>query len=220
MVADEAPVTLMTVVLVDDAPSLRPLVNMQQFVSRMWVMKCPCVISDCSLGLLHDQFSHCDCDDWVTCQGQNLHVQEADPLPQLDRSADKGSVWEQCMSESTEKHRLRLRLDYLCGFNSETVNLSEGSFKWWYLICPWWSKSCAWGYVVFLYINQQACFLWQHSTGRTGLAASASGLTGFMTFVFLLPVFNLGVYRREAVKSYKSFDFFRHDNEEAMEIRK
>uniref|UniRef100_A0A8C1XJ16 6-phosphofructo-2-kinase/fructose-2,6-bisphosphatase 2 n=1 Tax=Cyprinus carpio TaxID=7962 RepID=A0A8C1XJ16_CYPCA len=33
-------------------------------------------------------------------------------------------------------------------------------------------------------------------------------------------VFNLGVYRREAVQSYKSFDFFRHDNEEAMKIRK
>ncbi|NXH09955.1 F262 bisphosphatase, partial [Bucco capensis] len=33
-------------------------------------------------------------------------------------------------------------------------------------------------------------------------------------------VFNLGVYRREAVKAYKSYDFFRHDNKEAMEIRK
>uniref|UniRef100_A0A8C5I2Z3 6-phosphofructo-2-kinase/fructose-2,6-bisphosphatase 2 n=1 Tax=Gouania willdenowi TaxID=441366 RepID=A0A8C5I2Z3_GOUWI len=33
-------------------------------------------------------------------------------------------------------------------------------------------------------------------------------------------VFNLGVYRREAVKSYKSYDFFRHDNKEAMQIRK
>nr|XP_005170627.1 6-phosphofructo-2-kinase/fructose-2,6-biphosphatase 2a isoform X1 [Danio rerio]XP_009295400.1 6-phosphofructo-2-kinase/fructose-2,6-biphosphatase 2a isoform X1 [Danio rerio] len=33
-------------------------------------------------------------------------------------------------------------------------------------------------------------------------------------------VFNLGVYRREAVQSYKSYDFFRHDNEEAMKIRR
>uniref|UniRef100_A0A665XEC5 6-phosphofructo-2-kinase/fructose-2,6-bisphosphatase 2 n=1 Tax=Echeneis naucrates TaxID=173247 RepID=A0A665XEC5_ECHNA len=32
-------------------------------------------------------------------------------------------------------------------------------------------------------------------------------------------VFNLGVYRREAVRAYKSYDFFRHDNEEAMKIR-
>lgn len=43
-----------------------------------------------------------------------------------------------------------------------------------------------------------------------------------MYFSWLSPfaVFNLGVYRREAVKSYKSYDFFRHDNKEAMEIRK
>ncbi|CAB1336647.1 unnamed protein product [Coregonus sp. 'balchen'] len=33
-------------------------------------------------------------------------------------------------------------------------------------------------------------------------------------------VFNLGQYRREAVQSYKSFEFFRADNEEAMQIRK
>uniref|UniRef100_A0A673XCQ8 6-phosphofructo-2-kinase/fructose-2,6-biphosphatase 1 n=1 Tax=Salmo trutta TaxID=8032 RepID=A0A673XCQ8_SALTR len=33
-------------------------------------------------------------------------------------------------------------------------------------------------------------------------------------------VFNLGQYRREAVQSYKSFEFFRPDNEEAMQIRK
>ncbi|KAI4873081.1 hypothetical protein NFI96_019298 [Prochilodus magdalenae] len=33
-------------------------------------------------------------------------------------------------------------------------------------------------------------------------------------------VFNLGEYRREAVRSYKSYDFFRHDNAEAMKIRK
>lgn len=38
--------------------------------------------------------------------------------------------------------------------------------------------------------------------------------------LFVCEVFNLGVYRREAVKSYKSYDFFRHDNKEAMEIRK
>ncbi|KAK2510805.1 hypothetical protein Q9966_016806 [Columba livia] len=33
-------------------------------------------------------------------------------------------------------------------------------------------------------------------------------------------VFNVGQYRREAVQSYKSFEFFRHDNEEAMKIRR
>ncbi|XP_064417307.1 6-phosphofructo-2-kinase/fructose-2,6-bisphosphatase 3 [Latimeria chalumnae] len=33
-------------------------------------------------------------------------------------------------------------------------------------------------------------------------------------------VFNVGEYRREAVKCYRSYDFFRSDNEEAMRIRK
>ncbi|TSX72107.1 6-phosphofructo-2-kinase/fructose-2,6-bisphosphatase [Bagarius yarrelli] len=33
-------------------------------------------------------------------------------------------------------------------------------------------------------------------------------------------VFNVGQYRREAVQSYKTFEFFRPDNEEAMKIRK
>ncbi|KAI4872520.1 hypothetical protein NFI96_025143 [Prochilodus magdalenae] len=33
-------------------------------------------------------------------------------------------------------------------------------------------------------------------------------------------VFNLGQYRREAVKSYKNYEFFRPDNEEAMKIRR
>ncbi|XP_015280203.1 PREDICTED: 6-phosphofructo-2-kinase/fructose-2,6-bisphosphatase 3, partial [Gekko japonicus] len=33
-------------------------------------------------------------------------------------------------------------------------------------------------------------------------------------------VFNVGEYRREAVKHYSSYNFFRHDNEEAMKVRK
>uniref|UniRef100_A0A7M4DYY4 6-phosphofructo-2-kinase/fructose-2,6-biphosphatase 3 n=1 Tax=Crocodylus porosus TaxID=8502 RepID=A0A7M4DYY4_CROPO len=33
-------------------------------------------------------------------------------------------------------------------------------------------------------------------------------------------VFNVGEYRREAVKHYSSYDFFRPDNEEAMKVRK
>lgn len=34
------------------------------------------------------------------------------------------------------------------------------------------------------------------------------------------PVFNVGQYRREAVKTYTNFEFFKPDNEEAMTIRK
>lgn len=33
-------------------------------------------------------------------------------------------------------------------------------------------------------------------------------------------VFNVGEYRREAVKQYSSYSFFRPDNEEAMKVRK
>ncbi|XP_031146476.2 6-phosphofructo-2-kinase/fructose-2,6-bisphosphatase-like [Sander lucioperca] len=33
-------------------------------------------------------------------------------------------------------------------------------------------------------------------------------------------MFNVGQYRREAVKIYKNFEFFKPDNEEAMRIRK
>lgn len=33
-------------------------------------------------------------------------------------------------------------------------------------------------------------------------------------------VFNVGQYRREAVRVYENFEFFKPDNEEAMRIRK
>ena len=35
----------------------------------------------------------------------------------------------------------------------------------------------------------------------------------------LPPVFNVGEYRREAVKNYSSYDFFKADNESAVKIR-
>lgn len=53
---------------------------------------------NCSLGLLHDQLSYGDSDDWVTCQRENIHVQEADALPQLDRRANQRSVEERDLS--------------------------------------------------------------------------------------------------------------------------
>lgn len=42
----------------------------------------------------------------------------------------------------------------------------------------------------------------------------------FNAISFALTVFNVGQYRREAVQTYKNFEFFRPDNEEAMKIRK
>lgn len=44
----------------------------------------------------------------------------------------------------------------------------------------------------------------------------------FLCLIFLLfffAVFNLGEYRRHATSAYKSHEFFRPDNEEAMAIR-
>lgn len=37
---------------------------------------------------------------------------------------------------------------------------------------------------------------------------------------FVPAVFNVGEYRREAVRQYSSYSFFRPDNEEAMKVRK
>lgn len=47
-------------------------------------------------------------------------------------------------------------------------------------------------------------------------------LPGGQLSVLPLPssVFNVGEYRREAVKQYSSYNFFRPDNEEAMRVRK
>lgn len=42
----------------------------------------------------------------------------------------------------------------------------------------------------------------------------------FPALFFFFSVFNVGQYRREAVKTYKNFEFFKPDNEEAMKIRK
>lgn len=38
---------------------------------------------------------------------------------------------------------------------------------------------------------------------------------------YVFPIeFNVGQYRRECVKIYKSFEFFRPDNEEGLKIRR
>lgn len=36
---------------------------------------------------MYDQLSHPDCDSRASGQGENLYLQEADPLSELDRSA-------------------------------------------------------------------------------------------------------------------------------------
>lgn len=104
------------------------------------------------MGFLHDQLADADRDDRAARAGQDLHVQKAHPLPQLDRGAHQRWVWG-CVGTSP---------------SCDTP-----------VPCP------------DALLSSPVC-----------------------------EVFNLGVYRRQAVKSYKSYDFFRHDNKEAMEIRK
>lgn len=38
--------------------------------------------------------------------------------------------------------------------------------------------------------------------------------------LYYFSVFNVGQYRRDATRSYNSYEFFKPDNEEAMKIRK
>uniref|UniRef100_A0A493T229 6-phosphofructo-2-kinase/fructose-2,6-bisphosphatase 2 n=2 Tax=Anas platyrhynchos TaxID=8839 RepID=A0A493T229_ANAPP len=105
-----------------------------------------------SLGVLHDQLAHPHRDDRAARPRQDLRLQEADALPQLDRGAH--------------------------------------------------ARSGARG------------------AGGGGRGLVAERCRPHRCALCVCAVFNLGVYRREAVKSYKSYDFFRHDNKEAMEIRK
>lgn len=56
---------------------------------------------------------------------------------------------------------------------------------------------------------------------ETVLSVVRGPLPGGQLGPFLPPaVFNVGEYRREAVKQYSSYSFFRPDNEEAMKVRK
>uniref|UniRef100_A0A2D4I3E9 6-phosphofructo-2-kinase domain-containing protein n=1 Tax=Micrurus lemniscatus lemniscatus TaxID=129467 RepID=A0A2D4I3E9_MICLE len=46
-------------------------------------------------------------------------------------------------------------------------------------------------------------------------------LTRYLNWIGIpTKVFNVGQYRREAVQTYKNYEFFRPDNEEAMQIRR
>lgn len=57
--------------------------------------------------------------------------------------------------------------------------------------------------------------VWAHHTLNT-----ISAIFFNLSISLIQPVFNVGQYRREAVKIYKNFEFFKPDNEEAMMIRK
>ncbi|KAM9758949.1 6-phosphofructo-2-kinase/fructose-2,6-bisphosphatase 2 isoform 6-T6 [Menidia menidia] len=78
-------------------------------------------------------------------------------------------------------------------------------------------KKCSWA----SYMTNSPTVIVMIGLPARGKTYMSKKLTRYLNWIGVpTKVFNLGVYRREAVKSYKSYDFFRHDNEEAMKIRK
>ncbi|KAJ3586583.1 hypothetical protein NHX12_012980 [Muraenolepis orangiensis] len=78
-------------------------------------------------------------------------------------------------------------------------------------------KKCSWA----SYMTNSPTVIVMIGLPARGKTYMSKKLTRYLNWIGVpTKVFNLGVYRREAVKSYKSYDFFRHDNKEAMHIRK
>uniref|UniRef100_A0A3Q2D3X6 6-phosphofructo-2-kinase/fructose-2,6-bisphosphatase 2 n=1 Tax=Cyprinodon variegatus TaxID=28743 RepID=A0A3Q2D3X6_CYPVA len=78
-------------------------------------------------------------------------------------------------------------------------------------------KKCSWA----SYMTNSPLMIVMIGLPARGKTYMSKKLTRYLNWIGVpTKVFNLGAYRREAVQSYKSYDFFRHDNEEAMEIRK
>ncbi|XP_058229709.1 6-phosphofructo-2-kinase/fructose-2,6-bisphosphatase 2 isoform X5 [Hemibagrus wyckioides] len=78
-------------------------------------------------------------------------------------------------------------------------------------------KQCSWA----SYMTNSPTLIVMIGLPARGKTYMSKKLTRYLNWIGVpTKVFNLGVYRREAVKAYKSYDFFRHDNEEAMRIRK
>ncbi|XP_076688441.1 6-phosphofructo-2-kinase/fructose-2,6-bisphosphatase 2 isoform X2 [Callospermophilus lateralis] len=78
-------------------------------------------------------------------------------------------------------------------------------------------KKCSWA----SYMTNSPTLIVMIGLPARGKTYVSKKLTRYLNWIGVpTKVFNLGVYRRQAVKSYKSYDFFRHDNKEAMKIRK
>ncbi|XP_005729764.1 6-phosphofructo-2-kinase/fructose-2,6-bisphosphatase 2 isoform X1 [Pundamilia nyererei] len=78
-------------------------------------------------------------------------------------------------------------------------------------------KKCSWA----SYMTNSPTVIVMIGLPARGKTYISKKLTRYLNWIGVpTKVFNLGVYRREAVRAYKSYDFFRHDNEEAMKIRK
>ncbi|XP_004070964.2 6-phosphofructo-2-kinase/fructose-2,6-bisphosphatase 2 [Oryzias latipes] len=78
-------------------------------------------------------------------------------------------------------------------------------------------KKCSWA----SYMTNSPTMIVMVGLPARGKTYMSKKLTRYLNWIGVpTKVFNLGVYRRKAVRAYKSYDFFRHDNEEAMTIRK
>ncbi|CAB1441475.1 unnamed protein product [Pleuronectes platessa] len=78
-------------------------------------------------------------------------------------------------------------------------------------------KKCSWA----SYMTNSPTVIVMIGLPARGKTYMSKKLTRYLNWIGVpTKVFNLGVYRREAVRAYKSYDFFRHDNEAAMKIRK
>ncbi|XP_033995434.1 6-phosphofructo-2-kinase/fructose-2,6-bisphosphatase 2 isoform X2 [Trematomus bernacchii] len=78
-------------------------------------------------------------------------------------------------------------------------------------------KKCSWA----SYMTNSPTVIVMIGLPARGKTYMSKKLTRYLNWIGVpTKVFNLGVYRREAVRAYKSYDFFRHDNEDAMRIRK
>ncbi|XP_068187729.1 6-phosphofructo-2-kinase/fructose-2,6-bisphosphatase 2-like [Antennarius striatus] len=78
-------------------------------------------------------------------------------------------------------------------------------------------KKCSW----FSYMANSPTMIVMIGLPARGKSYLSKKLTRYLNWIGVpTRVFNVGVYRREAVKSYESYEFFRHDNKEAMEIRR
>ncbi|KAG8543054.1 hypothetical protein GDO81_025487 [Engystomops pustulosus] len=78
-------------------------------------------------------------------------------------------------------------------------------------------KKCSWA----SYMTNSPTLIVMIGLPARGKTYMSKKLTRYLNWIGVpTKVFNLGAYRREVVRSYKSYEFFRHDNAEAMRIRK
>ncbi|XP_053310363.1 6-phosphofructo-2-kinase/fructose-2,6-bisphosphatase 2 isoform X1 [Spea bombifrons] len=78
-------------------------------------------------------------------------------------------------------------------------------------------KKCSWA----SYMTNSPTLIVMTGLPARGKTYMSKKLTRYLNWIGVpTKVFNLGAYRREVVRSYKSYEFFRHDNAAAMRIRK